>query len=410
MKKKVLMIVIPIILVVVIAAAVIVGYLVLNNGKDEEEESVGSKWGDTYYAYLVEAISEDDETDAEEKYGIIEGMKNATLHFLEALEGQDPTMIMTYEKDDESYVNVYQVNKNKVNYIAYKQPAEVKYLYNIEKEKYSWYICTSESENDSYISLENVVKSLKENATESEDSENVSIAEIEAEYTIKKEEKETKQETIDGTTIEYSKFDEIFVDPEIELNEGIEFDEDIKKSKLKESITTAVEDYKEDSKKVTDDIKETVAKRVEEINKAKEAAEKNNTSTTTGLTPFEYDESANYQVTEGIYYRDKGTGTESSLEITNSTNNSFDFKISAIYMTSAGYPNFGEAEGTAKAIKGGNYVYTSNEYGYEVNIFFKIADGSVTVEDECYNHNQNRIEEMNPFCGMNVTLEGMYIK
>ncbi len=555
MKKKVLLIVIPVVLVVIIATAIIIG-IILNNGKDEDE-SVGTKWGDTYYAYLKEATSEKDLTDAEEKYGMISNMEDAKLQFCEASEGQDPTMIMTYKKNESSYVNVYQItDESKVNYIAYKQPTEIQYLYNIENAKYSWYIHTTESASDSYISLENIAKSLKENSTKSEDSKNVNIAELEADYTIKKEEAEIKQETVDGTFIEYSKFDEIFVKPEIEQNKQIDFDIEIKKEDLKKNISTAVKDYKEGSKKLTDEIKEEVSKKVDEIktkveeaSKAKEELEKkkaaeeeakkgikignytlkygkyigseasegqilvfnadgtcqytanwagsdyqartftykvgsynfaqditphykdgiglfnadgtvqssfypmsnteltdggiqnfkfvgeastaqsnssttstnngnsqnNNTSSSTSeLTSYEYDTSANNPVTTGTYYRGKDSGTESVLEISNSTGNSFDFKINAIYMTQAGYPNLGEVSGTAKAIKGGNYVYNVTEYGYEYNIFFKLAGGesspTITIEDECYNHNKKRKETMNPYCGHNVTFEGTYSK
>ena len=70
-----------------------------------------------------------------------------------------------------------------------------------------------------------------------------------------------------------------------------------------------------------------------------------NTSSKQGnehLTAFEYDTSANNPVTEGTYYRDKDTGCQSTLEIKNSTGNSFDFSIYATYMTQSGYPNFGK--------------------------------------------------------------------
>ena len=55
MKKKMLFIIIAILLIIVIIAAIVIGVL-LNANK-----SVGSKWGDTYYAYLNEAAEEKDE-------------------------------------------------------------------------------------------------------------------------------------------------------------------------------------------------------------------------------------------------------------------------------------------------------------------------------------------------------------
>ena len=216
-KKKVLLIIIPIVLVIVIIAAVIIG-LVLNKNS-EEDESVGSKWGDTYYAYLKDAINEKDLTAAEEKYGMMLDMKDAKLQFCEVEENQNPTMIMTYKKNESSYINVYQLtDEKKVNYIAYKQPTELEYLYDIAKDEYSWYVHTTENENESYSSLKSVSNKLKESSTKSDSSENVNIAELQADYTIKKEEAEITTETTDGNTLSYKKFDEIFVKPNIEQN------------------------------------------------------------------------------------------------------------------------------------------------------------------------------------------------
>lgn len=49
-------------------------------------------------------------------------MQDAKIQFCEVDENQ--TMIMTYKKNNNPYVNVYQINdKNEVNYIAHKQLA-----------------------------------------------------------------------------------------------------------------------------------------------------------------------------------------------------------------------------------------------------------------------------------------------
>ncbi|MBQ3409175.1 MAG: hypothetical protein IJH12_08245 [Clostridia bacterium] len=558
MKKKVLLIILPIILVIAIVAAIIVAVIV---NKNKEEESTGSKWGDTYYAYLKEAVNEDDLTEAEEKYGVMLGMKNSKIQFCEVEEGQDPTMIMTYEKENSSYVNVYQItDKKKVNYIAYKQPSEVEYLYNIEKDEYSWYIHGMGTDSDSYSSLKNISETLKNSSTQSEDSKNVNIAELEADYTIKKDEATTTQETADGESISLDKFDEIFVKPDIKQNIQIDFNADIKEKDLKNEIKSAVESYKKDSKRITDEIKESVANKVEEVKNKKEQiasakidlenkkkaeeyskglkvgnatlkygvytytgeggytpgqtlkgeitlkpegkfhiksnfddmsaqaasydedgtytieldrddgyggksnyirfkgdkgysmvfdvykdnsfsdqwhfynlttetkVEVPSTNTSNGassssanssgnshLTAFEYDESANNKVAEGDYYRDKGTGYEGILKIKNSTGNSFEFSIDAIYTSVAGSPNIGQIEGTAKAVKGGRFVFSTKEgsetgYGYEYNIFFKIGEnGEITIEDECY-MNQSGKTEVNPVAGHNVTFEGIFTK
>ena len=555
MKKKVLLIILPIILVIAIVAAIIVAIIV---NKNKEEESTGSKWGDTYYAYLKDAVNEEDINIAESKYGIILGMKDSKIQFCEVDEGQDPTMIMTYKKENNSYVNVYQItDKNKVNYIAYKQPTEVEYLYNIEKDEYSWYIHEMGTDSDSYSSLKNISDKLKQNAEESNNSKSDYVAEMVADYTIKKEEATITQETTDGETITLDKFDEIFVRPEIEPNKQIDFDSDIKDKDLKKEIKSAVDSYKKDSKKITDAVKEVVAKKVEEVRAKKESIAKAktdvenkkkaeeyskglkvgnatlkygvytytgeggytpgqtlkgeitlkpegkfhiksnfddmsgqaasydedgtytieldrddgyggksnyirfkgdkgynmvfdvykdnsfsdqwhfynlttetkvevpSTNTSNGassssanssgnshLTAFEYDESANNKVAEGDYYRDKGTGTEGVLKIKSSSNNSFDFSIEAIYTSVPGAPNIGQIEGTAKAIKGGRFVYSTkddSQYGYEYNIFFKVNGNSIEIEDECY-MNRSGKTEVNPVAGHNVTFEGTYSK
>lgn len=557
MKKKVLLIILPIILVIAIVAAIIVAVIV---NKNKEEESTGSKWGDTYYAYLKDAVNEEDINIAESKYGIILGMKDSKIQFCEVDEGQDPTMIMTYKKENNSYVNVYQItDKNKVNYIAYKQPTEVEYLYNIEKDEYSWYIHEMGTDSDSYSSLKNISDKLKQNAEESNNSKSDYVAEMVADYTIKKEEATITQETTDGETITLDKFDEIFVRPEIEPNKQIDFNSDIKDKDLKKEIKSAVDSYKKDSKKITDAVKEVVAKKVEEVRAKKESIAKaktdvenkkkaeeyskglkvgnatlkygvytytgegaytpgqtlkgeitlkpegkfhiksnfddmsgqaasydedgtytieldrddgyggksnyirfkgdkgysmvfdvykdnsfsdqwhfynlttetkvevpttntsngassssTNSSGNSHLTAFEYDESANNKVAEGDYYRDKGTGTEGVLKIKSSSNNSFDFSIEAIYTSVAGAPNIGQIEGTAKAIKGGRFVFSTKEgsetgYGYEYNIFFKINGNSIEIEDECYMNTSGKTE-VNPVAGHNVTFEGTYSK
>ena len=60
------------------------------------------------------------------------------------------------------------------------------------------------------------------------------------------------------------RFDQIFVKPEIEPNEQIDFNIDIKENELKKSITNAVTNFKKESEKLTNEIKESVLKKAEE--------------------------------------------------------------------------------------------------------------------------------------------------
>lgn len=552
MKKKIWFIIIPIVLVVIIAVAIIVGLLLKKKNKEDENSSTGSKWGDAYYTYLKDAINEKDPTIAEGRFGISADMKDAKLQFCEVEGNQNPAMIITYKKDKNQYVNVYQVSDdNQISVSSYQQPTYIEYLYDIAKNKYSWYIHTIGNDEDLYSSLKNVIDKLL-NLSEGNTSES------EIDYKISKEEAETTQETINGETIKISKFDEIFVNPEIEQNKQIDFNTEINEEELKSQMTTAVKDYKKESEKITDEIKEKVSKKIEENKAKKESLEKakeeltkkqaeeeakkgitvgkytikygkyigsdgatgetivfnadgtcqitatfdgnktstrsftykvgtydfaqsipadyhegigvynkegtlsysflvasntritdndvsvydyaggastssttssssNNTNNTTNssnsntsskqgnehLTAFEYDTSANNTVTEGTYYRDKDTGCQSTLEIKNSTGNSFDFSIYATYMTQSGYPNFGKLEGTAKATKDGNYVYSTKEGTGEYNVFFRLAGAgsnpTITIDDEYYTPLSGKTD-MSPYCGFNVTFKGTYSK
>lgn len=257
MKKKIIFILIPIVAIIIILGVFLLLKFFNNN------KSVGTTWGDTYYAYLKEAISQEDLDDAEEKFGIQLDMEDAKLQFCEVEADEDPSMIMTYSKDNNEYVNVYQIGEDdKVTYVAYKQPTTLELLYNIELKEYIWYICAETSEGVSYSSLKNIIKNLKNKAKGFD--EDVKVAELEADYTFKKDEA-TTVETVDGDTLSILKFDQTFIKPEIEASEQIDFDIDIKEKDLKELITETVDGYKKQEKIITEEIKADVNKKVTEV-------------------------------------------------------------------------------------------------------------------------------------------------
>lgn len=126
------------------------------------------------------------------------------------------------------------------------------------------------------------------------------------------------------------------------------------------------------------------------------------------MKKFTYDSNYNVPVEEGTYKGPMGT-----LKITNAKGNSFDFEFACEKQTSAGYgPNLGMMEGTAKAIEGGNFVFseekTQGTYSYKYNIFFYFTDTSVKVEDECYDNISGKTQS--PYCGNGVMFSGTYTK
>ena len=536
MKKKILFIILPIITMILVVSAVIT-VLYLHDNK-----SVGSAWGDTYYAYLKEAINEKDSNVAEQKYGTKLDMSDAKIQFCEVINDENPAMIMKYNKEDNQYINIYQIdNESKVVYIAFKQSANIEYLYNIEKGKYDWYIHEDGPKSDSYCSLENVVTNLKDSSKKSEKSNMINIAEIHTDYAIRKDEENVQQETVSGTTLTANKWDSIFVNPEIEPNKSIDFKVDMNEKDLKKSMMSAVKEYKKDSEKLTDDIKdevqiyaneskmkyqelETAKKELEAKRAAEEEANRSlkigeftlkfgkyigedasagstlilnkdgtceyttnwydgentktftyqvgeynfaqdvvpdyrpgiallteeggtvaqfmptdntilvdgdigfyrysednvnelnsstqNQTNTDKLTQFELDENANINVPEGEYTRLNSDVHTGSVIIKNSTGHSFDFVFDCIYVSASGTPNVGHLEGTAKATKEGNFVFSEHvdgQYGYDYNVFFnKNEEGNFIVTDECFK--LDGTWSVRPYAGMNVTFEGEYAK
>lgn len=249
MKKKTLWIIIAIILVVVIATGVIIA-LILHKNNEEANKSVGSVWGDSYYAYLKDAINEEEN---KEKYGLQDNMKNTKIQFVQTSE-ENPTMVMSYDKDENEYINIYKIdNENKVEKILSQGQATIEFLYNIEQQSYDWYIHSENETEDIFKKVENVL----------DDSEDI---------TIKKDDI-TTQETVSGDTITLKKYDEIFVKPEIEENAQIDFSEDMEIKELKNKIETVIKEYKLKDEIVTENIKAETESKIQETENIKQKIE-----------------------------------------------------------------------------------------------------------------------------------------
>jgi hypothetical protein len=242
----------------------------------KNNESVGTTWGDTYYAYLKEGMQQEDFA-SKEKYGFQQNMKDVTLQFIEVQEDENPVMIMNYEENEEKYVNVYHINDdNKVTNISYKEPSEVELLYNIELKEYIWYIHVYKANEDLYIPIY-----LDDNKLYDENKNNIStnsldespiVTEITAEISIGKNDK-ISVEKLDGTTIEISKYDETFVKPEIDYK-PVKIDiNNIDLNKLKELIKEVVNNYKKDEELITDSIKKVVDEKLNKTETLKEEIE-----------------------------------------------------------------------------------------------------------------------------------------
>ena len=277
-KKSKTPIIITIVVLVLLIACGIGGFFVWKYIKDNE--TVGTTWGDTYYAYLKEGMQQEDFA-SKEKYGLQQGMKDVTLQFVEVEENTDPVMIMNYEENDTNYVNVYHINdENKVVNVSYKEPSAVELLYNIELKEYIWYVHVEKANEDLYLpiklneeqfTISNTIEdsnTLENIVNENNEMAETIVAEITADITIGKNE-ETKVEKLDGTTVILSKFDETFVKPE--LDEGTEISVDLSNiDGLKDAIKETINRFKTDEVIITNEVNNEVTEKVKEIEDIKQ--------------------------------------------------------------------------------------------------------------------------------------------
>lgn len=155
------------IIILVIAAGIVGGtFLVKNlieNGAESKDDSVGSKWGDVYYAYLNDIVSEDNDLELESKYGLTRNITDAFVQFCDTNDDEKPAMVMSYKDNSIDKVNIYQIsNEDKIVYTKYNKAATLVQLYNIENKSYNWFIRVLDDDGTiEYTPLEDTSEKLK---------------------------------------------------------------------------------------------------------------------------------------------------------------------------------------------------------------------------------------------------------
>lgn len=252
MSKKNKTIIIVVSVVVLIAILAIVGYIVIRNMS--LNESVGSTWGDTYYAYLKEIKTAEDKT----QYGLEQDINNVSVEFIQASEDKNPVMVMSYQKDNEEYSNIYYANElGGVSFTQNYVTSSVEYLYNIEKSEYSWYLHQKFNDIQTYQSIDNITNGFSDNSIETD------TVSFNQDSFIRNEE-----------NMNVSDFDKVFVETGLSNNGKISLDLNSNDTDYRNSIENAVNGYKTDEELATDEIKQNVSLKVEEITKAEEEEKK----------------------------------------------------------------------------------------------------------------------------------------
>ena len=248
MSKKTKIIIIVISIILLIAILCVAGYFVIRNMKINE--SVGTTWGDTYYAYLKEIKMSDNKTE----YGLDQDTNNVTIEFIQAFEEEDPVMEIAYNKDGAEYLNIYYINDSSTVEKTEPIAGTIEYLYNIEKSNYSWYVHTKEENVEKYQTVNKIINQ------DAEDEE----------YSFEEKDIERNE-----ANMNISEFDKIFITTDVEdsLKNEIDFSSD--DLDFRDIVSNAVNGYKEDSELLTEELNQNITNRVEEIkNVEKELEEK----------------------------------------------------------------------------------------------------------------------------------------
>ena len=289
-KSKKGLIAIATLLVILILVIAIIIYIVIGGNNN-----TGTAWGDTYYAYLKNGLEETNE-DERQKYGLQTGVEKAEIQFVETNEEKEPVMLMSYDKDDESYINIYYINdQNSVSSILNQEYSDAEYLYNINNKEYSWYLHSESDSTDSYKDISKIINNQNQS---------------EPEYVLDKNNK-TEVKLEDGNSVELSEFDKTFIKPEIEDNSKQEISIiDYVANDIIEKINSLVSNYDKES----DKINEEVQSKVDELAQVAEEAEQESGVIQAGNYTLQYGSYVDKYGTEYILNSD-GTATCTSTEL-----------------------------------------------------------------------------------------------
>ena len=251
-------VIITIIVLLILIALAVGGYFVYQ--QIELNKPLETAWGDTYYAYLKEVQKEP----AKLGFSLDGESQDMKLQFYQVEENTDPVMGISYTGSNNSYSNSYYIKDGEVNFLGFTNVDGIELLYNIEEEKYGWYVHTKYEGKETYRLLENF-----------DDDGSTS------KYYNMEENEEATVETVDGETLSISKFDETFIKPEVNESVEINFNLNMTEKELKDAVEEAIEGYKEQEEIITEDVKNQITQKQEELeNKeqemedAKEAVEK----------------------------------------------------------------------------------------------------------------------------------------
>ena len=222
-------------------------------------ESTYSKedWGQVYYNYLL---------DKKEEVVLPEESEEHTIKFYSVKEVENPVMVLHYQINGKQYANVYFIADKKVNPIIYEEPVDIEFLYNVEKNESDYYLHIYHEEEEYFESISHEIKERIEDSVL--DIENPGY-----EYIFSEEDRTTVKDMF-GNVVSFSESEEVFIKPDLEEKEGLQFSLDMDPQKLKETIKNSIQNYELENKSIQNNLEEKIAKKSEEVqNRKKEVAQ-----------------------------------------------------------------------------------------------------------------------------------------
>ena len=259
MKKKTIIIELAIVLIIIIlGVGGYFGYKYI-----EESKTTGAEWGDTYVTYLEEA-KQTSGPEKLEKYGIYEGVENATIKFYQIEEESDPSMVIKYDLNGTKFFTVWDINKeqNVPDMKIDVAKDDIRLLYNIEKQKYEWYFYKDSDGNKLYTEVI---------PTDETSGDGKVMHKV---YDFKKEDLPKNEEVKEGEIPTISKFEETFIEPTIKESKEIEINLNADSKEIKKAVTETVKEYKSQEQGITEEVKSQVEEKKTELNNKKEIIKK----------------------------------------------------------------------------------------------------------------------------------------
>lgn len=199
MKKK---IIITFIILIIIWALGLGGYIVYQKYKQQDPFEL--EWVRTYYNYLKE-------NDAEMKQENLKYYrKNEKIQFCKIENIENPVMLYNYEELGECFTIVFYLDEN--NNVSklenLKKDFKVEYLYNVEEDKYDYYIHETRSNDEYYSKLSENIKISEVNKKQEETTDEVNW------INFKKDEIYSVT-SLQGEVIEISKLEQYFINTNV---------------------------------------------------------------------------------------------------------------------------------------------------------------------------------------------------